>query len=52
MYPGTEPGGSESRPFVIDDYFLTVFIRRAPEVFGIPMRPVRKDQRHRRHVTP
>ena len=30
MYPATESGQSESGPFVIDDYFLTVFIRRAP----------------------
>ena len=29
MYPATESGRSESGPFVIDDYFLTVFIRRA-----------------------
>ena len=30
MCPATESGRSESGPFVIDDYFLTVFIRRAP----------------------
>ena len=30
MYPETDSGQNESGPFVIDDYFLTVFIRRAP----------------------
>ena len=30
MYPATESGRSESGPFVIDDYFLIVLIRRAP----------------------
>ena len=32
MYPATESGRSESGPFVIDDYFLRLFvvIRRAP----------------------
>ena len=30
MYPATESGRRESGPFVTDDYFLTVFIRRAP----------------------
>ena len=30
MYLATEPGRSESGPFVIDDYFLWLFIRRVP----------------------
>ena len=30
MYPATESGRSESGPFVIDDLFFTVFIRRVP----------------------
>ena len=29
MCPATESGRTESGPFVIDDYFLSVFIRRA-----------------------
>ena len=31
MYPANEYGRSESRPFVIYDYFMIVFIRRTPE---------------------
>ena len=30
MYPATESGRSKNGPFVIDEYFLTVLIKRAP----------------------